>query len=125
MNDLTQGPVSKHLIKMSLFMAVSMTVQVLYFIADLYWTGRLGKEAIAAVSLAGNQMFIVMALTQTLGVGTTTLISHAVGQKDKQRANTVFNQSMVLGFFVTVLVGVVGFATLDSYCRSLGADAGT
>jgi Na+-driven multidrug efflux pump len=34
---------------MSAFLAMSMVVQTLYLLADLYWVGRLGKEAIAAV----------------------------------------------------------------------------
>ena len=71
MKDLTQGPVIRHLLHMAAFMAVSMFVQTLYLLADLYWVGRLGKEAIAAVGVAGNLMMVVLALTQTLGVGTT------------------------------------------------------
>ena len=70
---------------MAAFLAVSMVVQTLYLLADLYWVGHLGKEAIAAVGVAGN----LMMLTQALGVGTTTLISHAAGQKDQPRAELV------------------------------------
>ena len=92
MKDLTQGSVTRHLLNMSAFMAVSMFVQTLYLLADLYWVGSLGKEAIAAVGVAGNLTMIVLALTQMLGVGTTALISHAVGQKDQRRGELVFNQ---------------------------------
>ena len=49
MKDMTQGSVTRHLLNMSVFLAVSMLVQTLYLLADLYWVGRLGKEAIAAV----------------------------------------------------------------------------
>jgi MATE family, multidrug efflux pump len=85
MKDLTQGSVMRHLVHMAAFLAVSMVVQTLYLLADLYWVGHLGKEAIAAVGVAGN----LMMLTQALGVGTTTLISHAAGQKDQPRAELV------------------------------------
>jgi len=44
MKDLTEGSVTKHLLHMSAFMAVSMVVQTLYLLADLYWVGRLGKD---------------------------------------------------------------------------------
>ena len=66
---------------MSAFLAMSMAVQTLYLLADLYWVGHLGKEAIAAVGVAGNITMIVLALTQMLGVGTTTLISQAAGER--------------------------------------------
>ena len=49
MKDLTQGSVTKHLLHMSAFMAVSMVVQTLYLLLDMYWVGHLGKQAIAAV----------------------------------------------------------------------------
>src|SRR6266571_7313645 len=108
MHDLTQGSINRHLLALSSFMAVSMLFQTLYYLADLYFVGRLGKDAIAAVGLAGNLMIVVLAITQTLGVGTTTLVSHAVGQKDHDRAGLVFNQAFVLSLVVGFVVAVLG-----------------
>src|SRR6266850_847982 len=125
MKDLTQGSVTKHLLHMSAFMAVSMMAQTLYLLADLYWVGRLGKEAIAAVGVAGNLTMIVLALTQMLGVGTTTLISHAAGQKDQQRAEMVFKQSFVMSILVALALGVIGFVLRVPYSDALSADATT
>src|SRR5882762_3184546 len=122
MKDLTQGSVTRHLLHMSAFLAVSMLVQTLYLLADLYWVGHLGKEAIAAVGVAGNLTMIVLALTQMLGVGTTTLISHAAGQKDQTRAELVFNQSFVMSILVALALGVFGFLLMDVYSNSLSAD---
>ena len=100
MQDLTTGPVSRHLLKTSSFMLVTMVFQTLYFLIDLYWVGRLGKEAVAAVAIAGNIMFVVLAASQMLGVGTTTLVSHAAGRKDREQALLVFNQSQMLAILV-------------------------
>lgn len=123
MKDLTQGSVTRHLLHMSAFMTVSMLAQTLYLLADLYWVGRLGQEAIAAVAVAGNLTMIVLAFTQMLGVGTTTLISHAAGQKDQPRAELVFNQSFLMSILVAAGLGVLGFLLMDLYCHSLSADA--
>src|SRR5216684_1259496 len=125
MKDLTQGSVTKHLLHMSAFMAVSMVVQTLYLLADLFWVGHLGKEAIAAVGVAGNLTIIVLALTQMLGVGTTALISQAAGRKDQQRAELVFNQSCAMSIWIALALGVVGFLSMDAYANSLSADANT
>jgi len=125
MKDLTQGSVTKHLLHMSSFMAVSMVVQTLYLLADLFWVGRLGKEAIAAVGVAGTLMMIVLALTQMLGVGTTALIAQAAGRKDQEHAELVFNQSCMMSILIGVALGIAGFLTIDVYARSLSADATT
>src|SRR3954449_12809656 len=125
MKDLTEGSVIRHLLHMASFLAVSMLMQTLYLLADLYWVGHLGKEAIAAVGVAGNWMMLVMALTQTLGVGTTTLMAQAAGRKDQPRAELGFNQSIVMALIVALGLGLIGFLTRDAYCNSLSADAPT
>src|SRR6478609_4950052 len=125
MKDLTQGSVTKHLLHMSAFLAASMLVQTLYLLADLYWVGHLGKEAIAAVGVAGNLMMIVLALTQMLGVGTTTLMSQAAGRKDQSHAEVVFNQSFVMSIVIAFGLGVVGFILRPAYCDWLSADTAT
>ncbi len=125
MKDLTQGSVVRHLVNMAAFMAVSMLVQTLYLLADLYWVGHLGKEAIAAVGVAGNLTMIVLAMTQMLGVGTTTLISHAAGRKDQAGAELVFNQSLTMSILVALVLGAIGFLLRSTYCNALSADATT
>src|SRR6267154_203883 len=125
MKDLTQGSVTKHLLQMTAFLAISMLVQTLYLLADLYWVGHLGKEAIAAVGVAGNFTMIVLALTQMLGVGTTTLISQAAGRKDQPQAELAFNQSFLMSLIVAVALGIFSFLLRDFYCESLSADAAT
>src|SRR6266704_3258741 len=125
MKDLTQGSVTKHLLHMLAFLAVSMLVQTLYLLADLYWVGHLGKEAIAAVGVAGNLTMIVLALTQMLGVGTTTLMSQAAGRKDQPHAEVVFNQSFIMSIVIALGLCVVGFILRPAYCDWLSADTAT
>src|SRR3954471_2145219 len=125
MKDLTEGSVVRHLLNMAAFMAMSMLVSMLYLLADLYWVGRLGKEAIAAVGVAGNLMMIVMALTQMLGVGTTTLIAQSAGRKDQAHAERAFNQSLVTSSVAAIGFCIFGFGVRDLYCNSLSADLPT
>src|ERR671929_1879659 len=125
MQDLTTGPVTRHLLQTTSFMLVTMVFQTLYFLIDLYWVGRLGTEAVAAVGIAGNLTFIVLALTQMLGVGTTTVVSHATGRKDHERALLLFNQSQVLAMLTGVVFFVVAMLLRWSYARAMSADATT
>ncbi|MBK5298739.1 MAG: MATE family efflux transporter, partial [Vicinamibacteria bacterium] len=122
MEDLTTGSLSRHLMKTASFMLVTMVFQTLYFLVDLYWVGRLGKEAVAAVAIAGNLMFVVLAVTQMLGVGTTAMVSHAVGRKNRDTARHVFNQSQVLSVGVGLLFFALAMAARGTYARGLAAD---
>ena len=123
MQDLTEGSVSRHLMTTASYMLVTMLFQTLYFLVDLYWVGRLGKEAVAAVGIAGNLQFIVLAVSQMLAVGATTLVSHAAGQRDRSRALLVFNQSQVLSMFVGIVFLLIGMGLRPWYASALSADA--
>jgi putative MATE family efflux protein len=125
MKDLTKGPVGRHVVNLATFIALTMIFQTLYFLADLYFVGRLGKEAVAGVSLAGNLMFIVLALTQSMSVGATSLISQSFGRKDRAQAQLVFNQAMVLSNLNGIVFGLLFFAVRGVYARRLAADATT
>src|SRR5687767_15224630 len=87
MQDLTQGSIPRHVLGLAAPIAIGMVFQTLYYLIDLYFVARIGEAAIAGVGAAGNLQFIVMALTQALGVGTMALIAHAVGRKDREDAN--------------------------------------
>jgi putative MATE family efflux protein len=125
MQDLTTGSLSRHLLKTSSYMLVGMVFQTLYVLIDLYWMGRLGTDAVAAVAVSGNLLFVVLAATQMLGVGTTTLVAHAVGRKDHAAAQLVFSQSQVLSAVVGVLFLAIMMALRTTYAEGLSADAAT
>ena len=122
MQDLTTGSLSRHLLKTSSFMLIAMVFQTLYVLIDLYWVGRLGTDAVAAVAVSGNLMFLVLAATQMLGVGTTTLVSHAVGRREHDTARLVFNQSLGLAATLAVLFFAMAMIVRTPYAVSLSAD---
>jgi MATE family, multidrug efflux pump len=124
MQDLTTGSLTNHLLKTTSFMLVSMIFQTLYILVDLFWVGRLGTDAIAAVGLAGNLSFIVIAITQVLSVGATTLVSHAAGRKDQDRAIFLFNQSQVLSMVVAIAFLAVAMLTRHQYAAEQSASEG-
>lgn len=125
MQDLTQGSISKHIVRLAAPMAAGMIFQTLYVLIDLYFVTRLGDAAVAGVGAAANVQFIVLALTQILNVGTMVLISHAVGRKDQADANLVFNQGVLLAATCAAITLIGGYALTNVYIGSVAADAET
>jgi putative MATE family efflux protein len=60
-----------------------------------------------------------------LNVGTTALVSHATGRKDRDEALLVFNQSQVLSLLVGVLFMGLMLGLRGRYARGLSADPET
>jgi len=125
MHDLSTGSINRHLVGMAAPIAAGMIFQTLYFLVDLYFVGRLGGAAIAGVGSAGNLAFLVMSLTQVLGVGTVALIAQAVGRKDQPGANLVFNQSSVLALACLLACLLLGYPFAARFAGSLGSDVAT
>jgi putative MATE family efflux protein len=125
MRDLTEGSIPRHLISLAAPMAIGMLFQTLYVLIDLYFVAQLGDAAIAGVSAAGNLQFLVMALTQILGVGSMALIAHATGRRDQADANLIFNQSLLFAALCGVTTLIAGYGLSDWYMARLGADAAT
>ena len=125
MKDLTQGSIVTNILAMAGPMAAGMLFQTLYFLVDLYFVAGLGDAAVAGVGAAGTLMFVIMALTQVLGVGSVALIAQAVGRKDRGDANLVFNQSMLFAGACALATLIGGYALASGYVASIAADAAT
>jgi putative MATE family efflux protein len=123
MKNLSEGSIPGHVASMSLQMFVGMAVQVAYFVTDLKFVSMLGNEVAAGFSIAGNLWFFVLALTQILNVGTAALVSHAVGAQQHERANLVFNQSLMLSVFMGLFVLVLLYSVAHPYMHVEAADA--
>lgn len=125
MRDLTQGSIPGHLLGLAAPIAIGMLFQTLYYLIDLYFVAQLGEAAIAGVSAAGNLQFLIMALTQILGVGAMALIAHATGRRDQADANLIFNQSLLMAAALAGLTLLGGYGLSNIYLGALAADAAT
>lgn len=125
MRDLTSGSIPLHFLKLGAFLSVSFVLQTLYLLADLYWVGKLGPKAIAAVSLTGSLYFVVLALGQVIVVGTTAMVAQGRGAGDRARAQHIFNQSMTASHVLGVIVGTILFLIRPWFFDWMGADAET
>jgi len=122
MKDLTQGSIVGHISAMAPQIFAGMIMMMLCGLIDLYFVAGQGDAAIAGVGAAGNAGFLINAFTQILGVGTVSLISHAVGRKDQADANLVFNQSLGLSAVGTLFTLIAGCMLARSYLRSVAVD---
>lgn len=105
---------------------ISSLVMVLYNLADTYFVGILNDPIQnAAVTLAGPVLLAFNAINNLFGVGSSSMMSRALGRKD---FDTV-HRSSAFGFYCALVCGVV-FSLLCTIGKTpllalLGADAVT
>lgn len=107
-NKMGVMPVNKLLMSMSLPMMVSMLVQALYNIVDSMFVAQLSENALTAVSLAFPAQNLMIAVGTGTGVGINALISRSLGEKNKERANLIANNGLMLYIISGIIFAVCG-----------------
>lgn len=125
MRDLTQGRIDAHLLRMSGALLLNMLMGTLFSLANLYWLGRLGPKAQAAVTLAGFPVMLLLSLMPVIAVGAGILISHAVGAGDRERANRIFNEAFGAALCGIAVFGAFAWFNRDAFGRLMTPDPET
>jgi putative MATE family efflux protein len=125
MKDLTRGSIVSHILNMAPPIVAGMVTIMICQLVDLYFVAGLGEAAVAGVAAAGNAGFLINGFMQVLGVGTVSLMAHAVGRKDRDDAGLIFNQAIVLSVLFGLLTLAVGALLARPYMRSVAADEAT
>jgi len=121
-NDLlTQGPLFRALVVLSTPMLVSALLQNLQSVIDLFWVGRLGAEAVAAVAMSGTLLMVLFPMLMGMSLGTVALVSRAMGAQRYDEAAAAAGQSLSLSLSLGLISAVAGWFGTPLLFRLLGA----
>lgn len=118
---LTQGPVGRHLVDMTLPMLLGITTMMGQSFIDAWFLGRVGVRALAAFSFGFPILMIVTSIAIGLGAGTSSVVARAIGAEDHGRAKRLITDSLILSFLITAAVSSIGVMTIEPLFRVLGA----
>jgi putative MATE family efflux protein len=97
--------------------SVSTSTVSLFMIANLFWIGHLGTDAVAAVATCGHALFILFGVAQSILVGTLAIVSRRVGEGRLDDAYFAGLHAAILGAVLGGVVGVVGWIAAPSVVR--------
>ena len=92
-------------------------------IVDMFWVGKLGPSALAAVAIAGSLMMVVITFVMGIATGTAAMVSRFYGSKKEEAAAEVAAQSIMLGVFAWLILAVLGFFNAEAILSVMGAKA--
>ena len=105
---------------------IAMTVVSLYNVIDSIFIGHgVGAMAIAGLAVTFPLMNLIIAFCTLVGVGSATITSIYMGQKDHRRATSVLHHAAILLTFNGVLLTCVTLVFLDPVLRFFGASEDT
>ena len=124
--ELPQG---KEILKKTLKIAwPAVAESVLVFLVgmiDMMMVGSLGKEAIAAVGLTTQPKFIALCLFMSLNVAISAIVAHRKGQNDKDSAQRVLVQALVIVVALAAIISTLCIVFADPILRLAGTQPDT
>ncbi len=120
---LTEGPVGRTLVRLTVPMVAGIVGMVAFNLTDTFFVGRLGTIELAALSFTFPVVLVIVRFTLGIGIGASTVISRAIGRGDAHAVRRLTTDSLSLAFIAVVIFAVAGFLTMDPVFRALGADA--
>ncbi len=106
--DLTECPIGRTLFILAAPIVFGMVLQTGFNIIDTFFVGLLGSEKLAAISVTFPVVFIFIAIAIGLSVGTTALISQALGARKDKDATNIAEHSLLASVIVGVAVAFIG-----------------
>ncbi len=122
--EMGEAPLGRLLLKFSIPAIAMMVVNGLYNFIDRVFIGQgMGTDALAAVTAGFPMMIIAMAVGSLFSVGTSTLVSIAMGKGDRGRARSVLGQGFAASLVSSILVTIVGWIFMEPLLRAFGTTA--
>ena len=118
---LTEGHLLKATIGLTTPMLVGAILQNTLSLIDLFWVGRLGGAAVAAVAMAGTIVMVLFPMLMGLSTGTIALVARAVGARKTDEAAGIAGQSLMLALVLGGVAAALGWVWADDLFRLLGA----
>jgi putative MATE family efflux protein len=121
-NDLLEGNINQTIMRMSLPMVLGMLSMVIFNLTDTYFIGKLGKDELAAVSFTFPVVMIVNSIALGMGIGTSSIVSRAAGEKNSEKLVKTATDSIVLSFLFVFFTTFLGLRNIDKVFGFLGAE---
>lgn len=102
-------------------MLLSSILQNAQSLIDLFWVGRLGKDAVAALALSGTALMLLFPFIMGLSTGTVALVSRAYGAGRKSEASFHAAQSLSIAILVGIAMGFGMLPIVPATCNFMGA----
>ena len=118
---LKEEDIDKALFKLGIPMVISLLVAALYNVVDTYFVSSLGKEAVAAVSVAFPIQLIFLGIGLTFGAGAGSYISRLLGGNNKKEASIVATVALISSAILGIITAIALFCYLEGVLKFMGA----
>lgn len=123
--DYTTGSIRRAVVLLSVPMILEMCMESVFALVDIFFVGRIGKEAVAAVGLTESVLAIVYSVAMGLGMAATAMVARRIGEKNETEASHSAAQAILICLGLTVVISLAGAAFAPHLLKVMGASGAT
>lgn len=119
--ELGEKSISQLLIKQSVPASIGILVMSINILVDTILVGNwIGSVAIAAINVVLPVSFFIAALGMAIGIGGSSIISRALGAKNKEKALTTFGNQITITLILTITLVIAGLTFMNTLIPAFG-----
>ncbi len=118
---MTQTPVARLVLSLSLPAVVANLMTSIYNMADAYFVSSLGDAAVGAVGIVYSLQSIIQAVGFGIAMGSSSLISRNLGAKKNDEANKYASSSFYMAMLCGAIIMAICFIDLDGMLTLFGS----
>ncbi|MCZ4319881.1 MATE family efflux transporter [Aequorivita viscosa] len=120
-NKFTEGRIISSLLSLALPIIFANILQSAYQLIDTFWLGRLGADAVAAVSLSFPLLFLVLSLGAGLTLAGTVMVARYKGAENQPMIDFSSSQSVFLILLTSVILAIISYFSAGPLMNIIGA----
>lgn len=96
------------ILRIAIPVSIGFFFNTMFNVVDTFWAGKISALALAALSATFPVFFLIIAFGNGFSIGTTALISNAIGAKKEGDARSYYFHGIVISFLITALISLFG-----------------
>lgn len=119
--DYTQSSIRKSVFLLAIPMILELSLESVFAVVDMFFVGKLGKNAVATVGLTESVITIIYSIAIGLSTAATAIVARRIGEKNVEAAAHAGAQSMIIAFIIILILSIVGIVFAADILSLMGA----
>jgi putative MATE family efflux protein len=119
--DMTEGAIGPKLVTLAWPLVAGNLLQTVYNLADMFWVGRVGEDAVAAIALMFPTAWLFISTAMGITAAAVAVVSQHIGAGNERAAERAVAQSVILAVVVALVLAAIGFAIRHPLVSLIGA----
>ncbi len=122
--DFTSLPLPRAVLLLAVPMALELLMESTFGLVDIFFVGKLGPEAVAAVGLTGSVIILIFAVALGLSIGAAATVSRRIGEGDCEGAARAAGQALLAATVICTPLSILGAFLAPKTLAWMGGSSG-